>query len=430
MILRGDGTTGVHRADAFTWPEFPADHATVALSNPPFPHKKTDAPPEAFVERSLAGLKSGGRMAIIIPTSLLVKKEKKAWRDKLASKHTINGIISFEREIWQPYADSVTSILIMTKGIPHRKNRDVFFAKVKNDGFRLEKRVRMPVPGGQLPDVIRCYQKKSAVPGLCGWAVLGENWGPGLYVPAAKMTDDEVIEEVYYLTRSQSAAAVSFAHRLVEMMSSVDSGEIELRSVRPKRLNLPEKQTIGDYFEIVYGQKTLHDKRDLVPGPALVISSQGTNNGFYGFFAQDTLFEPPFVTVPSTGSIAQAHVQRWPCGVADDALILVPNEGVPLEYLYITAAVIRSERWRFNYGMKATPSRIKGYQLPISDNVVERARTLIDNAKRIIDLAIESAEDERDIRIARERLAEIKKPKRIVQGTALRERLAQLETDR
>src|SRR5208337_1828454 len=141
MILRGDGSTGVHRADAFTWEEFPVGQASVALSNPPFPHRSTDTPPELFIERSLEGLKPGGRLAIMVPTSLLVKSEKKTWRETLVDKHTVNGVISFEREIWQPYADSVTSILLMTKGIPHRKDRDVFFAKVKNDGYRLEKRV-------------------------------------------------------------------------------------------------------------------------------------------------------------------------------------------------------------------------------------------------------------------------------------------------
>jgi type I restriction enzyme M protein len=51
MILRGDGSTSVHRGDCFTSGEFPLNKATVGLMNPPFPHKKTDTPIEDFVTR-------------------------------------------------------------------------------------------------------------------------------------------------------------------------------------------------------------------------------------------------------------------------------------------------------------------------------------------------------------------------------------------
>ncbi len=422
MILRGDGTTGIHRADCFTWPEFPTGKATVALLNPPFPHKRTDTLPEAFVERSLEGLQQGGRLAVLVPTSLLVKSSKQEWRDKLKVKHTVNGIVSFERELWHPYADSVASVLLMTKGVPHRANRKVFFAKVKNDGFRVIKQVRMPIPGSQIPAVIHAYREKETMSGLCGWAELGKNWGPGLYVPANELSDEEVIDEVYYLTRSRSSAAVAYAHRLLEMREAIDAGKLEVHSIRERR-RLGRVAiggaTVGGYFDIVYGQKDLHNKRDLRPGAALVISAQGTNNGWYGFFDFTRLFAPPFVTVPSTGSIGQALVQEWPCGVTDDCLILVPKVGANIEHLYIAAAVIRSERWRFNYGMKATPDRIARYPLPLGAALLAEISSLIGAATKIENLALEVAEDEHDARIARKRLAE----GTLVEGSALTERL-------
>ncbi len=426
MILRGDGTTGVHRADCFTWPEFPTGKATVALLNPPCPHKKTDTPSEKFVERSLEGLQQNGRLAVLVPTSLLVRKDRQVWRDSLKSKHTINGIISFERELWHPYADSAASVLLMTKGVPHRTDRHVFFAKVKNDGFRVIKQVRTPVPGSQIPAVEKAYRNKETIGGLCGWAELGDNWGPGLYVPAKKLSDEEVVQEVYYLTRSRSAATVAYAHRLIEMRSDIDAGRIEVDSIRNRRqlgrVAIGDA-TIGGYFDIVYGQKDLHNKRDLVPGSALIISSQGTNNGWYGFFDFARLFDPPFVTVPSTGTIGHALVQEWPCGVTDDCLILVPKVGATIEHLYIAAAVIRSERWRFNYGMKATPARISRYPLPLGEQLLQDVRSLVDAANKIENLALEAAEDELDTRIARLRLAEGD----FVSGVALIQRLARLE---
>src|SRR5262249_33367002 len=104
--------------------------------------------------------------------------------------------------------------------------------------------------------------------------------------------------------------------------------------------------------------KELHNKENLAPGPALVVSSSGTNNGCYGFFDFDRLIKPSFVTVPSTGSIGEAFVQLWACGVTDDCLILTPRPGTDFEDLFIAAAVVRLEKWRFNYGRKATPARI------------------------------------------------------------------------
>jgi len=92
------------------------------------------------------------------------------------------------------------------RGSPPFRPRSLF-AKVKNDGFRVIKQVRMPIAGSQLPGVIESYQKKKSIPGLSGWARLGDNWGPGLYVPANTLTDEELIREVYFLTRSRSAAA-------------------------------------------------------------------------------------------------------------------------------------------------------------------------------------------------------------------------------
>ena len=53
MILRGDGTTGVVHGDCFTHPDYPVGQASVVLGNPPFPHKNTDTPADAFVDRGL-----------------------------------------------------------------------------------------------------------------------------------------------------------------------------------------------------------------------------------------------------------------------------------------------------------------------------------------------------------------------------------------
>ena len=71
-------------------------------------------------------------------------------------------------------------------------------------------------------------------------------------------------------------------------------------TLKPRRLQDIKKPTvldsqpgtIGSFFDIYGGQRELHSKEKLTPGPALVISSSGTDNGAYGFFDFDGIWRP------------------------------------------------------------------------------------------------------------------------------------------
>jgi hypothetical protein len=124
--------------------------------------------------------------------------------------------------------------------------------------------------------------------------------------------------------------------------------------------------TIDDLFYVEYGQHDLTYKGDLADGNTIVISSQGVNNGCYGFFSVEPKYDPPFITVPRTGSIGQAFVQEFPCAVTDDLLLLKPKTEMEVEKLYFVAAVIRQDKWRYNYGRKITPTRLKSLEIDFS----------------------------------------------------------------
>lgn len=434
MILRGDGSTGIQRADVFSTKTFPTNSASVVLMNPPFPHRKTDTPPERFIERGLEGLQQRGRMAVIVPRSLLAKRDKQRWRSSILSRHRLDGVIVLPDELFQPYAASYTAVLLLTKGIRHSPDHKTFFCRIDNDGFRLRKGVRVEREGEQRSAALRAFTDRLTVPGFCGWAVLdeGAGWDPGYYIPPRPLSEEEVFAEVSALVRSRSAFVVKHAPELATFHAALTSGELSATSYRTTRRapppGAPTKLTIGGYFDIFYGQKALHSKEALAPGKALVISSSGENNGAYGFFDFPDLIAPPFVTAPSTGSFGQAHVQEWPCGVTDDCLLLLPKRGVPHELLYVAAAVIRRERWRFSYGMKLTPARIAGYPLPIAEAMTKRIREYLASARTIEDLALSDAADDQDADLARQRLAEIRDhPERLISGNALQERLQRLE---
>ena len=115
---------------------------------------------------------------------------------------------------------------------------------------------------------------------------------------------------------------------------------------------------LNELFEINYGQRIYHNKEDLKEGNTLLISSQGTDNGCYGFFDIGPNFKPPFITVPSTGSIGEAFVQNFECCVDDNCLVLTPKRNMSIEYLYYIAITIRLQKWRFVYGRQITPERL------------------------------------------------------------------------
>lgn len=431
MILRGDGSSSVYRGDAFTAPEYPKGTATVVLMNPPYPHKKTDTDTEDFVNRGLEGLAQGGRLIAIIPQSRLVKGGKvKTWRSSLLAKHTLEAVIQMPDYLFQPYASATTAIVYLRKGIPHPKNKKVFFARVENDGYRLKKGVKIACEGDQLPAALDHFQGAMSEEGFSGWATLdGEvSFAPGAYIPARELSEIEIDAGIRQVIRGRTAFTALHASELVE--SNTENAVDPRKAKRSAKLAQANAATIGTYFDIVYGQKALHSKEGLMPGNSLVISSSGVDNGCYGFFDFDKLLKPPFVTVPSTGSIAIAHVQEWPCGVTDDCLLLLPKDGVPHAMLYIAAAAIREERWRFSYGRKATPARIAHFPLPHSEELIGRVNAYLERAANVEDQMLTDAEDALDGQLARGLLEDIRSgAMELVSGAALDARLSALMDD-
>lgn len=418
MILRGDGTTGVHRGDCFTDQSFPLGRATVGLMNPPFPHRKTDTPPSQFISRLLDGLIQRGRLATIAPVSLMVKMdgENRGWRERILRSHSLDAVVSLPDELFQPFAAANTVVLVLTRGVPHDYDRPVFFARIANDGLRLRKGVRLPRDGNQIPQVLDAYRNGRDIPNLCGHVHVKKNseWAPGAYVPSRTLTDVQVLDEAASLIRTKTAMLVKYAPQLKRISKRMDDGSLEPREfleyVRRRR-SPSTPGTIGAYFEIFYGQKELETKQDLAAGDTLVISSAAAENGLYGFFDFDWVIAPPFVTVPRTGSIGHAHVQEWPCGATSDCLILVPRDGVSLAHHYVAAAVLRCERWRFNYGRKMTPPKIETFVMPVNDTICEGIEDLLDAASEIEARVLGErydlrAEDRIDAEIAATRLRE------------------------
>ena len=383
MILRGDGSTSVYRGNCFTLPDYPERKATIALMNPPFPHKKTDVPPQRFVERALEGLRLRGKLAVVLPTSLLVKSNKGKWRERVLRSHTLVAVTQLPDELFQPYASSTTCVVMFEKGIPHTSKRKTVFVRIEYDGLTLKKsaRVQRTDKKNQMPEACDAILNKKYVPGFSGLAAVSgkDEWAVGAYIDSRVASDDELKESADLLLRRLASFYVRYAKEIVAQREAVDSEDLTVAPYRTlvtsSRLKnaskLPSTEgTIGGMFDILYGMKELHSREGIPSGQTLIISPTEEYNGTYGWLSFSPAIQPPFVTAAQTGSIGESFVQLEPCAVNDDCLVLLPKNGrITISQLFLAAAVIRLERWRFTYGRKLTPSRIAKFKLPASKSL-------------------------------------------------------------
>lgn len=405
MILRGDGKTGIRKADCFSAKDYPVNKCQIALINPPFPHKKTDALPQQFVERALEALEQRGKLAVILPTSLIVKAETKSWRKSILSQNSLLAVCQMPDELFQPYASSTTSVVLLEKGVPHNRKRKTVFVRLQYDGLTLKKGTRVARQDGrdQIPEAVDATLNKTELPGFAGVAsVSGDvEWSPGAYIPSAIPTEEELKTSIDELLRRLASFYVRYASEVANQRSKLAPGELRaapytelIGSARLANAQALPKEagTIGELFDIFYGQKELHSREGILPGDSLVVSPTEEYNGCYGWLSFENLIQAPFVTVAQTGTIGEAFVQMEACGVNDDCLLLLPKyaSNLPLSCLFIAAALIRLERWRFSYGRKLTPSRICSFHMSRMPHLESWVDDQLEKWKKITEAAVSS----------------------------------------
>ncbi|MGC4028782.1 MAG: N-6 DNA methylase [Steroidobacteraceae bacterium] len=380
MVLRGDGSSSIHRGDAFLSEDFPSGRASVAMMNPPFPHKKTDTPIEDFVARALQGLQDRGKLAVILPMSLLVKRDKGPWRERILAGNTLLAVCQLPDELFQPFAAATTAFVLIEKGVPHTSARKTCFVRLQHDGLMLRKsnRVEWPREPNQIPAAIDAILNRTSTPGFASAANVHsrDEWAPGAYIESPVYDEAANKDDIDVLLRRLGSFYTRYAKEVVAQRRAIKSGQVISRPYRTmvsktrigntSARSASGKETIGAFFDIFYGMKELHSREGLLPGSTLIVSPTEEYNGCYGWLDFPRVIAPPFVTVAQTGSIGEAFVQLEPAAVNDDCLVLLPREGedVTEADLVIAAACLHAEKWRFTYGRKLTPDRIREFRFP------------------------------------------------------------------
>ena len=404
MILRGDGSTGVRKADCFISADYPVASASVALMNPPFPHEKTDTPVEDFVDQALEGLRHRGRLAVIMPTGLLVKAGTKPWRNSVLCKHSLLAVCQFPDELFQPFASATTSLVLLEKGVPHGNDRKTVFVRLRYDGLSLHKGVRVEKGANHLPDVLDAILNRVERPGFSGLAQIDsdEEWAAGAYIPSVSPKFSEVESDTDVLVRRLASFYTRYAPEIIRQRRAIQSGEIRCSNYRDVVTELKRRNAeaisgnfheVGGMFDIFYGLQQIESRDGIPPGKTLIVSPTEEYNGCYGWLEFELVLDPPFITVARTGSIGETFVHIEPCAPNSDCLILLPREEMSVPDLFLAASAIRSEKWRYNYGRKVTPKRLAQVKVPHSAEVRNYASGLYESFLGVISASLAPYQD-------------------------------------
>lgn len=139
MLLRGDGSTHIEKADTFTTPEkiYEDFKADALLLNPPFSYIDNGLP---FFEFGLNHMEKGKKAAVIIQDSVGAGKSV-GTTTNILKRHKMLASIKMPADLFMPNATVQTSIYVFEAGIPHDYEYDVVkFIDFRNDGYKRTER--------------------------------------------------------------------------------------------------------------------------------------------------------------------------------------------------------------------------------------------------------------------------------------------------
>lgn len=115
---------------------------------------------------------------------------------------------------------------------------------------------------------------------------------------------------------------------------------------------------LGELFDVRKGLRLT--KANMLPGRLPYVGASDADNGITAYIGQSAIHEGGTISVSYNGSVGEAFYQPVPHWATDDVNVLYPLgfELTPGVALFI-CALIRQEKYRFNYGRKWHQERMR-----------------------------------------------------------------------
>lgn len=441
MFFRGDGKSHIVFGDCFKDADERERKFNRVLLNPPF--SQEGEPETDFIDHAIKSTVPGGRVVVVVKTSIMVDPSLRGWRKSLVEEHHVEAVTTLPLELFYPTA--VPTVMLVVKAHAPDQRRGTFLARVENDGFEISKKHRIPIKGSQLPFIAELFQKYDRGEGvktipnvvividrLCianGEEICAEQW-----LPSGPFGIDEYERHRTETLRHLSLAIANYHDVADELI--VDYEEL-LASGREEG-RPTTRAFLSEWFSIRNARST--GRKNYPPGSIPYVSSGDSYNGIAAFVEppEDELYSEPRISVSAFG---QAYIQPWRfCarGNGGSAVrILTPKFSLSVTELFWFVGQINYQKWRFHYGRMAIPMRLGRLEVeppPAGLQAFPPLSKKLMAFRHGLDVLMESsdpmeglAEDAVDTQIARDRLAEIKSdPKLLVGGKKLRKQLDKL----
>ena len=354
MILRGDGKANLYQGSCFDSnliSEVKKHHCDVALLNPPFSQKDEDLHELQFVKQALDCLATGGTGVAIVPMSCAISPHP--IKEELMRYHTLEAVMSMPDDLFYPVG-TVTCVMVWTAHKPHEhSNRKTWFGYWKDDGhLKIKHRGRVDVDNR--------------------WREISKSWvesfrnrevHEGLSVLQKVNAQDEWCAEAYMETDYSKLDQRLF----VEALQKYQAYEV----TRPRENSdfiYPDEKgwqyfPLDSLFDLKKGKRIT--KLATKPGKTPFVSSIDSNNGISRYISEKPIHQGNTVTVNYDGSVAEAYYQPDPFWALDSVNVLYPKFEMKPKVGIFIAAIIRNEKYRFNYGRKWHLERMRNSKIKL-----------------------------------------------------------------
>lgn len=167
MYLHGFKSPQIYEYDTLTYEDRWDETFDIILANPPFmtpkggirPHKRFQVQANRaevlFVDYIAEHLTINGKAGIIVPEGIIFQSARayKELRKNLVENWGLYAVVSLPAGVFQPYSGVKTSILLLDRALAKR-NDEILFVKVENDGFDLGAQ-RRKIEQNDLPEAYR-----------------------------------------------------------------------------------------------------------------------------------------------------------------------------------------------------------------------------------------------------------------------------------
>ncbi len=358
MLLRGDGKANLYQGDCFD-PRIVAAvkkyRPGVGMLNPPYSQGDADLRELVFVKQLLDCLEPGSIGIAIVPMSCAITPHP--LREELMRFHTLEAVMSMPDELFYPVG-VVTCVMVWTSGTSHIiSNRKTWFGYWKNDGF-----VKTKHKGR-----IDLNHKWEGIRDRWVEAFRNREVHPGESVMQKVSHEDEWCAEAYMETdysriREDDFEQVVRNYAIFKLTGGTQAEKDEEQDM-PFELTTWKNFVLSDLFELRKGKRLT--KADMVPGKVPFIGAIDSNNGLRQWIGQAAIHEGNTITVNYNGSVAEAFYQPVAYSATDDVNVLYPKFTLTPAIAMFIVAVIRQEKYRFNYGRKWHLDRMKNSMIKL-----------------------------------------------------------------